>query len=65
MYILLNIAIMNHPGDAWAPWSPDLSFPASMFVDWVRVYQDPEEINVGCNPPDYPTNDIISCNLDR
>lgn len=30
-----------------------------MHVDYIRVYQDPDHTNVGCNPPDYPTSDFI------
>ena len=63
MYILLNIAIMNYPGTEWAPWSPELTYPSSMFVDWVRVYQ--KDRNVGCSPPEYPTAEYISCNMDK
>jgi hypothetical protein len=37
-----------------------LTFPAVMRVDWVRVYQDPDNVQVGCNPPDYPTADYIN-----
>jgi hypothetical protein len=37
-----------------------LTFPAVMRVDWVRVYQDPDNVQVGCNPADYPTADYIN-----
>ncbi|MGG1314598.1 MULTISPECIES: RICIN domain-containing protein [Cohnella] len=48
-FILLNMAV----GGNW-PGSPDAStvFPAKMFVDYVRVYQD------GGTPP--PSGDIVS-----
>ncbi len=29
-------------------------------IDYVRVYQDPEAINLGCSPPDYPTAQWIA-----
>lgn len=32
-----------------------LSFPVHMRVDYIRVYQHPDRISVGCNPPDFPT----------
>lgn len=32
-----------------------LTFPATMSVDYIRVYQDPNAVNVGCDPPDFPT----------
>lgn len=36
-----------------------LTFPTVMKVDWVRVYQDPNAINIGCDPADFPTMDYI------
>ncbi|KZV60495.1 glycoside hydrolase family 16 protein [Peniophora sp. CONT] len=38
----------------------DLTLPATLSVDYVRVYQDPDNINVGCDPDDFPTADYIS-----
>ena len=35
-------------------------FPAEMLIDYVRVYQRDGETNVGCDPPDYPTQDYIN-----
>ncbi|KAK0501521.1 glycoside hydrolase family 16 protein [Armillaria luteobubalina] len=32
-----------------------LTFPAIMSVDWIRVYQDPNNINIGCDPDNFPT----------
>ena len=32
-----------------------LTFPSTMRVDWIRVYQDPQNKNIGCDPPDFPT----------
>ena len=34
-------------------------FPSIMKVDWVRVYQDPDTINIGCDPADFPTAEYI------
>ena len=25
-------------------------FPAIMRIDWIRVYQRPDEVNIGCSP---------------
>lgn len=36
-----------------------LTFPATMRVDWIRVYQDPSALNIGCDPPDFPTKAYI------
>jgi hypothetical protein len=37
-----------------------MQFPAVMLVDYVRVYQRKESINVGCDPPNYPTAEYIN-----
>ena len=37
-----------------------LVFPVTMEVDYIRVYQDPSNINVGCDPPDFPTAAYIN-----
>lgn len=31
-----------------------------MSVDYIRVYQDPDNINVGCDPEDFPTSKYIN-----
>ena len=30
-----------------------------MRFDYVRIYQDPDKINMGCDPTDYPTIQYI------
>lgn len=37
--------------------------PATMRFDYVRIYQDPNEENVSCDPPGYPTTDYIAKHL--
>lgn len=37
-----------------------LPFPATMLVDYVRVYQKKDQKNVGCDPTDFPTADYIN-----
>ena len=37
-----------------------LMFPSTMRVDWIRVYQDPKAINIGCDPSAFPTASYIS-----
>ena len=37
-----------------------LTFPTSMRVDYVRVYQLADSINIGCDPKDYPTEAYIN-----
>ena len=45
----------------------DLVFPAVMKVDWVRIYQPKNAINIGCDPKDFPTaayiNEYVHRNL--
>lgn len=36
-----------------------LTFPVTMSVDWVRVYQPADAINVGCDPKGFPTKAYI------
>jgi hypothetical protein len=37
----------------------DTVFPATMEVDWIRVYQHKNSINIGCDPKDFPTRAYI------
>jgi beta-glucanase (GH16 family) len=56
MYIIMNLGLSS----AFSYVDFDrLHFPARMEVDWVRVYQDEDKINVGCDPPDFPTKEYI------
>lgn len=34
-------------------------FPMHMEVEWLRVYQDPDDIRIGCDPEDAPTAEYI------
>lgn len=43
----------------------NLPFPSYMMVDNIRVYQRPQSVNVGCNPPDYPTEQWIACHREN
>ncbi|CAE6533395.1 unnamed protein product, partial [Rhizoctonia solani] len=57
MYILFNLGMSYNFGPI------DLEhivFPAYMLVDYVRVYQPSGQINIGCDPEDYPTADYIN-----
>ncbi|KAL4425109.1 hypothetical protein ABPG77_008214 [Micractinium sp. CCAP 211/92] len=61
MFIIFNFAM----SDSFTKVDIDrLQFPAQYKIDYVRVYQDPEAINLGCSPPDYPTAQWIACNRD-
>ena len=35
-------------------------FPMTMRFDYVRIYQDPDNIAVGCDPDDHPTSNYIA-----
>jgi hypothetical protein len=37
-----------------------LTFPAQMKVDWIRIYQYEDEINIGCDPLSHPTSNYIN-----
>ena len=37
----------------------DLPFPVHMKIDYVRVYQPTNAVNIGCDPKDYPTKEYI------
>ncbi|KAJ7805406.1 glycoside hydrolase family 16 protein [Mycena olivaceomarginata] len=56
MYILANLGISKAFGYVDVE---NLSFPATMRIDWVRVYQHPDKINIGCDPPERPTSAYI------
>ncbi|KAA1471584.1 beta-glucan synthesis-associated [Dentipellis sp. KUC8613] len=57
MYIIMNLGMSTAFGIVD---TDNLTFPSIMRVDYVRVYQHPDNINVGCNPKDFPTTDYIN-----
>jgi hypothetical protein len=40
--------------------SPLITYPVTMSVDYIRVYQPKGQINVGCDPKDFPTAKYIN-----
>lgn len=60
MSIILNLGISNNW--AYIDW-PSIKFPATMQIDYVRVYQPKDAISVTCDPADYPTYDYIQEHL--
>ncbi|KAI0744973.1 beta-glucan synthesis-associated protein [Earliella scabrosa] len=56
MYLLVNLGMS--PNFGFIDFEHIL-FPSKMRVDWIRVYQDPNMINIGCDPPDFPTKAYI------
>jgi beta-glucan synthesis-associated protein KRE6 len=56
MYILVNLGMSENFGYVDLE---HLTFPAIMSIDYIRVYQPKDSINVGCNPDDFPTQAYI------
>ncbi|CAA7263155.1 unnamed protein product [Cyclocybe aegerita] len=56
MYIIANLGMSTSFG---AVDLTALAFPAHMKIDYVRVYQPANAVNIGCNPRDFPTKDYI------
>lgn len=61
MYIIFNLGISENFG---TPIWDELTWPNTMSVDWVRVYQKEGQENVGCDPADYPTADYINRHME-
>lgn len=51
-YIIANLGMSSNFGFVDVE---HLTFPSSMLVDWIRVYQPKNAINIGCDPSDFPT----------
>nr|GAT57878.1 predicted protein [Mycena chlorophos] len=60
LYILINLGLSHN--FVWDIDFADMSWPATMRVDWIRVYQDPNNVNqtVGCETPERPTQAYIN-----
>ncbi|KAH8822987.1 glycoside hydrolase family 16 protein [Flagelloscypha sp. PMI_526] len=57
MYLIMNLGMSQNFGT----FDPtELTFPATMKVDWIRVYQEEDQMNIGCSPKDFPTEAYIS-----
>ena len=56
-YIIANLGISEGFGDIDFQ---NLTFPSTMQIDYIRVYQRKDSINIGCDPKDYPTSAYIS-----
>ena len=59
MYILLNLAISTAFGAIDYEGLEPL-WPQVMTIEYVRLYQDPDRKNIGCDPVDYPTAEYIA-----
>lgn len=56
-YIILNLGMSKNFGDVDLE---HLTFPTTMSVDWIRVYQPADAVNVGCDPKGFPTSAYIN-----
>ncbi|KAG7447439.1 glycoside hydrolase family 16 protein [Guyanagaster necrorhizus] len=57
MYIIANLGMSTNFGTVDLD---HLTFPAIMMIDYIRVYQDPDNINIGCDPDGFPTAKYIA-----
>ncbi|KAF9221801.1 glycoside hydrolase family 16 protein [Gyrodon lividus] len=56
MYIIANLGFsINFGGIDFA----EIQLPATMMVDYIRVYQPTNAKNIGCDPPGFPTATYI------
>ncbi|KAG8950626.1 hypothetical protein FRC04_007250 [Tulasnella sp. 424] len=56
LYLIINLGMSENFGDVDLA---NLIFPTHMEIDWIRVYQPKDAINVGCDPDGYPTTPYI------
>ncbi|OBZ79711.1 Beta-glucan synthesis-associated protein SKN1 [Grifola frondosa] len=57
LYLIMNLGMSKNFG--FVDFD-HLKFPSTLRVDYIRVYQDPDNINIGCDPPDFPTQTYIN-----
>ncbi|KAJ7182667.1 beta-glucan synthesis-associated protein [Mycena crocata] len=57
MYILANLGMSTNFGTVDLE---HLTFPTVLSLDYVRVYQYADQINIGCDPPGFPTAAYIN-----
>lgn len=57
MYIIVNLGMSKNFG---AVDFTHLTFPNHLRIDYIRIYQPPQAINIGCSPPNFPTQDYIN-----
>ncbi|KDQ12074.1 glycoside hydrolase family 16 protein [Botryobasidium botryosum FD-172 SS1] len=57
MYIIANLGMSPNFGPIDFA---GIQFPVTMSIDYIRVYQPADSINIGCDPPDFPTQAYIN-----
>lgn len=55
-YLIVNLGFSHNFGDINFDL---LTFPTTMSVDYIRVYQPKDAVNVGCDPAAFPTTKYI------
>lgn len=60
MSIIMNLGISNNW--AYIDWA-SIHFPCELRVDYVRIYQPQDAIDVTCDPASHPTYDYIQSHL--
>ncbi|TIB72758.1 glycoside hydrolase family 16 protein [Wallemia mellicola] len=63
MYVILQLGISYNFG-AISDEVLNGAWPNIMKVDWVRVYQPSDSINIGCDPPEMPTAAYINRHIE-
>ncbi|ORY28762.1 beta-glucan synthesis-associated protein-domain-containing protein [Naematelia encephala] len=63
MYLIMNLGISENFGAVDYDGLASL-WPVHMDVDYIRVYQDPNQRNIGCDPSGYPTAAYIAAHAD-
>jgi beta-glucan synthesis-associated protein KRE6 len=56
-YLIINLGMSKNFGPVDFA---HLTFPNHLRIDYVRVYQKPNAINIGCDPKSFPTADYIN-----
>ncbi|EDO15916.1 hypothetical protein Kpol_480p3 [Vanderwaltozyma polyspora DSM 70294] len=60
MSIIMNLGISNNW--AYIDWQ-SIYFPVTMSIDYVRLYQPSNAVNIDCDPDSHPTYDYIESHL--
>jgi beta-glucan synthesis-associated protein KRE6 len=58
MSVIMNFGLSNSFATLFLANLAQL-LPATMRIDYVRIYQDPKNVMVTCDPPGYPTTEYI------
>lgn len=61
MYLIANLGMSYNFGPIDLAHIP---FPVHLRIDYIRVYQPPNARNIGCDPPDFPTEQYIKNHIE-